>query len=916
MEWIGEIWRRLQALVGRRQLDRDLDEEMRLHVELRAQEQIQAGIAPGDARMSAYRRFGNPAFLKETSRDIWGWRFLETFWQDLRYAARMLWKSPAFTFVAALSLAIGIGANTAIFSVANAILLKSLPVRDPHQLRLVLWTGHSRIPRESGSGYSIWLHGIQVNSSFSFPMYKLLAANVPQFSSLIGFAHDQVTIVAAGESHYAGAFFVTGNFFSELGLNPVAGRMLSQEDDRPAAPAVAVLSYRYWERRFGLDPVVVGRTITINGRAATVVGVTPRPFLGIEPGREYDLFLPMARVESFGPEWCSLAKEDHWWVQILGRLRPGVSEQEARAALDVVLARAGAAYAETPKQKLRPFHAVLEPGTGGLPLLRKQAWAPLVILGNVVALVLLIACANIANLLLARGTARRREIAVRLAIGAGRWRLIRQLLTESLLTAGLGAAIGLAFASPLAKAALAMAAENERITLEASVDARTLLFTLGIALLTVLIFGLAPALRSTRVDLTPALKDGAAGASGIGRQLRLNRFLVASQVALSTLLLAGAGLFVRTLVNLTTMDPGFKPQQLLIFTLDGSRSGYKNDKLTGLYERIRTRLEAIPGVQAVSLSSVPLIGNSMSNSDITVPGYISKSGESAQTYQMVTGSRFLTTMGIPILVGRDLDDRDSATAPRVAVVNETFAHKYMAGQNPLGTIFYFGTHSADEKAAPSDIIQVVGIAKDAKYDTLRNEIPPTAYTPYTQRPDWVRQMTFEIRTALPPMTIATAARNAVASIDRNVPVADLRTQEEQIRLSLGTERLFATLIGSFGLIAALLASVGLYGVMAFTVTRRTQEIGIRMALGAARGEVLAMVLRDSMFMVAAGIGVGVPAALALMQLVRYLLYGIAPNDPASFVVAAVLMLLVAAVAAWVPARRAARVDPMQALRHE
>ncbi|MBZ5592517.1 MAG: ABC transporter permease [Acidobacteriia bacterium] len=916
MEWIGESWRKLKALAGRKQFDRDLDEEMRLHVELRAQEQIKSGTAPDDARAAARRRFGNPTLLKETSRDVWGWSSIESFWQDLRYAARMLSTSPAFTLVAVLSLAIGIGANTAIFSIANAILLKSLPVRDPDQLRLVLWTGHSRIPRHSGSGYSTHLHGIEVNSSFSYPMYKLLAASVPQFSSLMGFQHAQVTVVAAGESHYAGAFFATGNFFSDLGLSPLAGRLLSPEDDRPGAPAVVVLSYRYWERRFGLDPSVVGRTITINGRPVTVAGITPRPFIGIEPGRDYDLFLPMARVESFGPEWYSLGKEDHWWVQILGRLRPGISDREARAALDVVLTRASAAYAETQDQKLRPFRAVVEPGTGGVPLLREQASAPLLILGSVVALVLLIACANIANLLLARGTARRREIAVRLSIGAGRWRLIRQLLTESLLTAGLGAALGLAFASPLAKAALAMAASSEELVIEANVDPRTLLFTVAVTLLTALIFGLAPAFRSTRVDLTPALKDGAAGASGAGRPLRLSRFLVAGQVALSTLLLAGAGLFVRTLQNLSTVDPGFNSQQLLIFSVDGSRSGYQGEKLTGLYQRIRTKVEAIPGVRAVSLSSVPLIGNSMSNSDITVPGYTPKSGQSAMTYQMVIGSRFLNTMGIPILLGRDIEDRDSPSVPHVAVVNETFVRSYMAGQNPLGRVFYFGTRSGSENPDPKDVIEVVGVAKDAKYDTLRHEIPPTAYTPYLQRPDWVRQMTFEVRTALPPMAIATAVRNIVGSIDRNVPVADLRTQEEQIRLSLGMERLFATLVGSFGVIAAMLASIGLYGVLAYTVTRRTGEIGIRMALGAGRRDVLAMVLRDSLIMVAAGVAVGVPAALALTRFLQAMLYGIAPNDPASFIGAGLMMSVVAMLAAWIPARRAARVDPMQALRCE
>ena len=692
MEWIGEIWRRLRALVRSRQNDRELEEEMRLHVELRAEEQMKTGVAPDDARSTAQQRFGNALLMKERSCDVWGWRWLETFLQDLRYGARMLRKSPAFTAVAILSLAIGIGANTAIFSVVNAILLKSMPVRDPEQLRLVLWTGEPRIPMSTGSGYSTTLHNIEVHSSFSYPMYQLLATSVPQFSDVMGFAHADLTVLAAGESHYAGALFVTGNFFR-------------------------------------------------------------------------------------------------------------------------------------------------------------------------------------------------------------------------------GAGAGLTFASPLSKLVLALAGGKNPLTLDVQVDARTLLFTVATALLTALIFGLAPAFRATRINLTPSLKDGATGGFGATPHSRLSRSLIVGQVALSTLLLAGAGLFIRTLVNLAKVDPGFQSQQLLIFTVDGSHSGYEAGKLLAVYERIREKVSAIPGVRAATFSMFPLIAGSMSNSDISVPGYSPKGKESARTYEMVADSGFLAAMGIPILLGRDLNDGDTPNAPMVAVVNETFVRDYFAGNNPLGKIFYFGQLTGQPKVA-KDTVQIIGVCRDAKYTDLRSAIPPTAYLSYLQNADWVGQATFEVRTAVPPLSIAHAVRRAVAETDRDVPVADLLTQEQQIRMSLSPERLAAGLIGSFGLIAALLAAIGLYGVMAYTVTRRTSEIGIRMALGAGCNAVLWRVLRGSLFMVAIGIGIGVPTALALTQVVREALYGIEPNDPVSFIAASVLMLAVATVAAWIPAQRAGRVDPMQALRHE
>jgi predicted permease len=896
---------RWRALWKRRQLEGDLEDELAFHLAMRDEKNQEAGVAE-----SARRSFGNPALVKEDLRDQWTFRAVENLWRDLRYAARMLLRSPGFTLVAVLSLAIGIGANTAIFSVVDVILLKSLPVSDPEELRVLLWTGEPRIPFHSSSGYTTTLHGIKVHGQFPYPIYKMLTASLPQFSDVIGFTYSTVTVIAGGESHYGNAHFVTGNFFEALGLRPVLGRLLSPEDERSGTAPVAVISYAYWERRFGLDPGVVGRSITIDGHPVIIAGITPRSFLGADPEGSDDLFLPLVHIGMFGDGSYKLERDDQWWVQIIGRLRPGVSDRQALAALDVVMARAGAAYPE-PAKKQGPFHVVLEAGAGGVPQLREQTRTPLLILSSVVGLVLLIACANIANLLLARGVGRRRELAVRLAIGAGRGRLVRQLLTESLLLAGIGAAIGLSFASPLGSLIRSMTAVSDRPTIGSQIDARVLLFTTGVTLLTAIVFGLMPAFRATRIDLTPALKDGSTfGAAG---HLRANRILVVGQVALSTLLLAGAGLFIRTLVNITRIDPGFEVHRLLIFTVDGSRSGYDGRKLTDLYERMRAKLEGIPGVQAVTLSTVALLSNGMSSSSITVPGYTPSRGQSAETYVIAAGGHFLKTMGIPVLFGRDIDGRDILKARPVALVNQTFARKFLAGRSPMGAVFYFGN---ERNPKPEDVIEIVGVAKDAKYDNLKNEIPPTAYIPYLQHPDWVKRMIFEVRTTVIPSNIASAVERSVAQIDRNVPVAGMRTQEEQIRITLSGERMFAGVVGSFGGIAALLAAIGLYGVMAYAVTRRTSEIGIRLALGAGRGDVQWMVLRESLWMVAAGLAIGIPAALALTKLVRGTLYGIKPNDPVSFVAAGALMVVVAALAAWIPARRAARVDPMRALRCE
>jgi len=896
---------RWRALWERRQLESDLADELAFHLAMREEKNQEAGVAE-----SAGRSFGNPVLVKEDLRDQWTFRAMENFWRDLRYAARMLWRSPGFTLVATLSLAIGIGGNTAIFSVVDAILLKSLPVREPEQLRVVVSTGED--PFSSHTGYHATNRaGISVSSSFSYSTYQQFQRSVRQFSDFIGFASAQVTVLAGATSHYADADLVTGNYFTSLGVTSLAGRTLTAEDDRVGAPPVAVISYRYWERHLGLNPEAVGRAIFVNGHSVTVIGITPQAFLGIWPGREPDIFVPITLASLFGHEWYRLDDDDNAWVQVLGRLRPGVSDQQAMAGLSVVMRRLQEAAKKKRTGNEGPWRPVLENGAGGIEILRDHAFPVLLVLATVVGLVLLIACANLANLLVARSVSRRREIAVRLSIGAGRWRLIRQLFTESLLLAAFGAGLGLALANPLENLVLTVGAENAVV--DAHLDWRTLLFTVAAALVTALLFGLAPAFRATRLDLTPALKDGAGGTQGPSPKFRVSRLLIAAQVALSTLLLAGAGLFVRTLMNIYRVDPGFQTARLLLFNVDGSRSGYQGEKLLGLYEQIRGKVAMIPGVQSATLSDFALISNSTSNSDITISGYVPKDGRPAHPLVLRVGDRFFSTMGIPIFLGRALGERDGTKAPKAGVVNEAFAHRYLPKRYPIGQYFSFGDGT---NARPEDRIEIVGVCRDAKYDDLKDEVAPTAYLPYLQDDELNRGMTFELRTAMAPMSVAGAVQRVVAAIDRSVPVAEMRTQEEQIRETLGPERMFAGVVGSFGAIAALLAAIGLYGVMAQAVTRRTNEIGIRMALGAGRGDVQWMVLRESLWMVAAGLAIGIPAALALTKLVEQALYGIKPNDPVSFVAAGALIVAVAALAAWIPARRAARVDPMPALRCE
>jgi predicted permease len=895
----------------RKQSERDLERELRSHLELEAEERQEAGLPADQARYAAQRAFGNTTLVKEVTREMWGWIWLERCLQDLRYAVRVLRKAPAFTAVAVASLALGIGANTAVFSLLDAVLLKGLPVRDPAQLRILTWVHNDKVPVHSSSGYGTRdaRTGQDISASFSYAAYRSLAASVPQFSALMGYSPNQFTVTAGGASEYALGHFVSGNYFTGLGVQPLIGRPILPEDEAPGAPRIVVLTHRYWEKRFGLDAAVIGREIVVNQRPVTVAGVMPPNFQGLYPGAEVDLFVPLATVDEMGTAWYSKTHPDNWWVQIFGRLNPGVSDIETASAVRATLGVAIREYAGNVSESAIP-QVLLAPGAHGVGLFRDYWSTRLYILSVTSGLILLIACVNLANLLLARASGRRHEIAVRLSIGASRGRLLRQLFTESLLLGAAGGLLGLLLAKPLCRVLLRYAAGSGSLSLDARLDARSLAFTFGLSLLTGVLFGLAPAWRNTRVELSPAMKSSAHNVTASGGRMRIGRILVSAQVALSVLLLVGAGLFVRTLASLSRVDLGFRPERLLTFQTDPSRNGYQGQRLADIYSRMREKIGAIPGVESVGMSQHGLIQGVVSNDDIFIPGRQLKPADS-ETYLLFCSDSFLKTMRIPVILGRDLLSGDGPASPLVAVVNETFAKRVFPGENPVGKTFLLG-----EKHPDPHPIHIVGVAKDAHYNGVRASVAATSYIPYSQRLQGLRQMTFAIRTVLPPLSIAGAVRRAVADIDRSIPVAELRTEEAQIRDSLGAERLFAGLVGSFGALAALLAAIGLYGVLAYTVARRTAEIGIRIALGASRGNVQWLVLRESLVTVAVGILVGAPAALALTKLVKSMLFGVTPTDTVSFAVALLVMAVVTAIAAYVPARRASRVDPMVALRYE
>jgi predicted permease len=858
---------------------------------------------------------------------------MSTLLQDLRYGIRMIRKTPGFTAIAVMSLALGIGANTALFSVVDAMLLKKLPVKEPERLVLfqAQWGKNFSPGSYNGSNRRDPDSGLTVGTSFPYQSYIRLREQESALSDVFAFGDVNLNVNVDGQADVASGQAVSGNYYEGLGVPPLLGRTITDEDDQAGASPVAVISYRYWQRRFNRDPAIINKQINLNNVAFTIIGVTPEGFEGtMQVGSSEDVSIPIAWEAQLNPE-RSRMKGAVWWLRLMGRLKPAATFEQARADLETVFQQSVLEHrtvfqAQMQAQGRPPARPLavedyprlgVQPGSQG-EMNARQYYAPsLYLLLGVVGLVLLVACANVANLLLARAASRQKEIAVRLALGAGRRRLIRQLLTESVLLAIIGGALGVLLALWIKDGLLAVNdwGRSEMSALAPTLDMRVLGFTLMLSLLTGILFGMAPAWRSTRIDLTPALKESGRSSSAASRSW-LSKSLIVAQVAVSLLLLIGAGLLLRTLVNLQKVEAGFNQQNLLLFDVNPGLIGYKNERLANLYNDLSEHIEALPGVRAATFSRIPLLAESTSNRSVYLPGTVaSADGEiksNGTSYLHNVRENFLETMQIPLLSGRNLTAHDDEHAPKVAVVNQTFAQRFFPDEDPVGKRFGFDTQK------PADI-EIIGIARDAKYARQRDETPPTVYIPWLQELRAVSSVTFEVRTVGNPTAAVAAIRQAVSDVDGNLPINDVKTQVEQSEQTLAQERLFAKLLTLFGLLAQQLAAIGLYGVMAYGVSQRTQEIGIRMALGASSTDVLKMILKQGMALTLAGVALGIASAYALTKYLESLtsmLYGVRATDPLTFVVVAVLLTLVALLACYIPARRATKVDPMVALRYE
>ena len=857
---------------------------------------------------------------------------MTTLIHDLRYGLHMLWKHPGFTAVAVLTLALGIGANTALFSVVDAVLLKKLPVKDPDRLVLLRQTYDPE--KFSPGGYNgsnprDKATGLVNGTSFPFQSFDRLRKERAALTDVIAFSRIDLNLNSSGQAESVGAQVVSGNYYYTLGVPPVEGRLINDADDNTNSNPVAVISHRYWLTRFGGEKQVIGKSVNLNNRPFTIIGVTPAGFEGVgELGARVDVTIPLAwEPQTSGPQTMMRGGAGIWWLRLMGRLQPGATREQAQASLANAFQQSVAehrqalqARATTPLRPLGPQdypRLSVDPGSQGEMIVRRSYQKPLRLLLGVVALVLLIACANVANLLLARATSRRKEIAIRLAMGAGRWRLIRQLLTESVLLSLIGGAAGVFLANWIMTGLFAVPSWGGRAmeTVNPQLDWRVLGFTLAVCTFTGLLFGLAPAIRSSRVDLTPTLKEAGRTSAAVGRSW-LSKALVVVQVSVSVLLLIGAGLLIRSVRNLQHVDVGFNTQNLLLFSVEPGLQGYREARLVELYQKLFSRLEAVPGVESVTASRVPLLSFAASTSSVFFPGAALGSDgtptSAGDTKLLTVRENFLDTMQIPLLVGRSLGAQDDARAPKVAVVNQMFAQKYFPNDNVIGKRFSLDPTKPGE-------IEIIGLAKDAKYTSQRDQIEPTAYTPWQQSLRSMRGSTIELRTQGDPANYVTAVREAVREVDSNLPVNDVQTQVDQANETLAMERLFAKLLSLFGVLAQLLAAVGLYGLMAYSVSQRTHEIGVRMALGATRGTVMKMVLQQGMLLTVIGVVVGLGGAYALtgyLESLTTMLFGVEPRDPMTFVVIAVVLGLIALVACLVPARRATKVDPLVALRYE
>jgi macrolide transport system ATP-binding/permease protein len=908
------LFRRFTWWLQRRRKEDELREELKFHLAEEAGERQADGLSEDEARWAARRDLGNVTLLREDTRTLWSWILLEQLAQDIGYGLRTMAANKTFSAMAILSLALGIGANTAIFSFMDSILLRSLPVPEPQSLVILSWRTPQREMYGSNRHNNSFAdpNGGYVGGFFSYPAFELLRKNDSVFSIVFGYqGAGDLHVTFRGTAALATTEYVSGDYFRGLGIPPAAGRLIGPDDDRAGAPGTAVVSFALSQERFGGPEHAPGQSIQINNLPFVVIGVAPREFFGADPASRPDVYVPMhANLLLEGRDYSAATYLDpnYDWVVPMARLRPGISASQAQAAVGGRFSE----WARTARTKRRADNIptlLVREGSGGLDGLRRTYSKPLYILLTLVGLILSIACANIANLLLARAAARRREIALRLSLGAGRLRIIRQLLTESVLLAALGGALGVVFAIwGIRFLTLLLANGRDTFTLGAELNWHVLVVVAGLALFTGVLFGLAPALQSTRTDVVPALKESRTGhARGHGfRGLGLSRILMVSQIAFTLLILVAAGLFVRTLSNLASIQLGFNRENLLTFQLNARQAGHRDPEIVAFYNDLRTQFSSIPGVRAASLSNHAVIGTGTSGTDVSV------AGSAPEPSSILTiGAGFFTTMEIPMRLGREIDERDRPGSPMVTVVNEAFARRSFGERNPLGQ------HLAVERMCPKCDIEIVGVSANSLYGNLKGTAPPTVYLSFAQGV-WgpVQGMFYELRTAGNPLNYVHAVRDLVQRADPRLPPSDVKSQSARIEQTINQELAFARLCAAFALLALVIACVGLYGTMSYNVARRTGEIGIRIALGAQRSRVLWMVLREVVLLSVVGLAIGVPAALASSKVVESFLFGMKPNDPLALTGSVVTLLSAAILAGYLPARHASRIDPMIALRHE
>jgi predicted permease len=895
----------LRRFFRRRFWDEERARELEAYLEAETADNIARGMPPGEARRAARRQLGNPTLIREDIYNMNTFGLVESIAQDLRYGLRLLRRNPLFAAVAILTLALGTGANTAIFQLVNAVRLRSLPVADAGQLVEVAIDTHDR----GRTG-----RFISRRPRLSHPLYERIRQEQQVFSGVAAWASATFDLAESGESRPVQGMWVNGDFFTTLGVGAQAGRVFTSGDDtRGCAAPGAVLSSAFWHREYAASPAAIGRTLRLDGYPYEIVGVAPESFFGVDVGRGFDVAVPLcAEPRSRGAQ-TALDQRDTWFLAALARLAPGVGIQQAEAQLRTISAPVFEAtlpprYTVADAKAYLAFTLVALPASTGVSSLRSTYATQLWVLLAATALVLLVACANLANLMLARATIREREIAVRLAIGASRRRIVRQLLSESLVIAALGAAAGVLVASWLSRALVAfLSTDANQLFVDLTLDWRVFAFTTVLAIAACLLFGLTPALRATVADPGATMKAGGRGTTDTRQRFTVRRSLVVVQLALSLVLVVGAVLFGRSLRNLTTADPGFRPGNVLVVNMDLRRAGVPPEQRVLYFQRITERLSAVPGVSSAAEVAILPIGGSSWNNRITLGGVV----QQALVNFNSVGPAYFRTLGTPLVAGRHFSRDDTLSSPRVAIVNEAFTAAFFAGQSPIGRSFQVETGPGE----PPQPYQIVGVVKNSAYRDLRETVPPQAFLAARQDAGPNAFLQVAVHTAIPPSSVASAIVAAVREIHPAV-LLQFSTLEETIRNSLTTERLMATLSAFFGVLAMVIATIGLYGVMSYTVARRQVEIGIRMALGASRGDVVRLIVREGTMLLAVGLPLGAALAVGGGHFAAALLYGLEPYDPATLTAAIVILGSVATLASWIPARRAARLEPTTALRED